>query len=138
MARTQNRGANGRLGSKWIARVKRLAIYLRDGMACAWCGAALEDGVQLTLDHLETGHKNHHEFNLVTACTRCNSSRGARSVEDFSQAVALYLDHGVQASAITTHIAACAARDLAPYRVQAREAIARRGSYRAAMASQCD
>ena len=31
-------------GSKWIRPDKRLAIYLRDGLACAWCGHALEDG----------------------------------------------------------------------------------------------
>ena len=33
--------------------------------------------------------------NLVTACKRCNSSRGTRSVRAFCRSVATYLNHGV-------------------------------------------
>lgn len=32
-------------GMNWIRKDKRLAIYMRDGMACVYCG--------LTLDHLK-------------------------------------------------------------------------------------
>lgn len=75
-------------GSKWIRPVKRLAIYLRDGMACAYCGASVEDGAQLSLDHLKPyceGGSN-EAGNLVTCCHRCNSSRGARSWRKFAAA----------------------------------------------------
>lgn len=41
-------------GGKWIRVERRLGIYLRDGLACVWCGASVEqDGVQLSLDHLK-------------------------------------------------------------------------------------
>lgn len=64
-------------GSKWIRPAKRLAIYHRDGFCCAHCGAAAEDGVFLTLDHViacELGGSN-EATNLVTACLSCNSSK---------------------------------------------------------------
>jgi len=52
-------------GMNWIRREKRVAIYLRDGCACAYCGATLEDGTQLTLDYLRPRRKNQRkrEFN---------------------------------------------------------------------------
>ena len=39
-------------GSSWIRRDKRVAIYLRDGNACIYCGAGTEELKYLTLDHL--------------------------------------------------------------------------------------
>ena len=69
-------------GAKWIRPEKRLAIYSRDGFACAYCGARSEDGAQLTLDHLvsvERGGEN-HESNLVTCCMKCNAAKGAKSI----------------------------------------------------------
>jgi len=116
-------------GSKWITRQKRLAIYLRDGMACCYCGATVEDGAMLTLDHIEPHHNggSNHESNLVTACRRCNSSRADRPVAEFAQAVAEYLDHGVQATDITAHIAECIERPLDI--AEAKAIIARRGSW---------
>lgn len=91
-------------GSKWIRREKRLAIYLRDGLCCAYCGQAVEDGATLTLDHLTPYHQggSHHQANLVTACLRCNSSRGDRDVATFAKAVAEYL--GRDAGEITERI----------------------------------
>ena len=77
-------------GMNWITQHKRLAIYMRDGLACAYCGDGVEDGAKLTLDHLtpySEGGSN-HESNLVTCCQRCNSSRGNRSVEQFAAGVA--------------------------------------------------
>ena len=56
-------------GSKWIRPVKRLAIYARDGFACVFCGATMEQGARLTLDHVVPcllGGDN-KENNLVTA-----------------------------------------------------------------------
>lgn len=71
MARTRNQG------SKWIRPEKRLALYARDGFCCAYCGAGVEDGAALTLDHLvacELGGTNEAD-NLVTACLSCNSAK---------------------------------------------------------------
>ena len=69
---------NQRRGMKWIRTAKRLAIYLRDGMACVWCGQRGSDlGYGLTLDHVLPGNDHTH---LVTACTECNASRGNRAL----------------------------------------------------------
>lgn len=73
MARVRNQG------SKWIRRNKRLAIYLRDGFACVYCGAGVEDAAKLTLDHVlpcELGGSN-EGTNLVTCCLSCNSAKQA-------------------------------------------------------------
>lgn len=120
-------------GQKWIRNEKRLAIYLRDGLSCVWCGAAVEDGVQLTLDHLiphSAGGKN-EATNLITGCKRCNSSRGDRSVEAFATAVAAYLNHGVTPDMILAHISQTIARPLDIS--AAKELIARRGTFSAAL-----
>lgn len=96
--------ANGNQGSKWIKPVKRLAIYLRDGLACVYCGANGErrtdenprGGALLSLDHLhprELGGGNEAE-NLVTACSHCNSARKAI-------ALALFVALAAQASVAT-------------------------------------
>lgn len=120
-------------GSKWVRREKRLAIYLRDGCACVWCGAAVEDGARLTLDHIRPvalGGDN-EASNLVTACHRCNSSRGKRSVPVFARAVAEYLNHGVTADEIVRHVRRTVRRTINVR--AARELIARRGSVAAAI-----
>ena len=60
-------------GSNWIWPVTRMAIWLRDGLACAYC---LQDWSidGLTIDHIVPrvdGGKNEHT-NLISACMRCN------------------------------------------------------------------
>jgi 5-methylcytosine-specific restriction endonuclease McrA len=69
---------NGK-GGGWIAPARRLAIYLRDGFACAYCGRDLHDvsARERSLDHLVPQCKggSHESSNLVTACTSCNSKR---------------------------------------------------------------
>ena len=66
-------------GMNWIRPDKRLAIYLRDGFRCVYCGESLRDSdpATATLDHLiprcEGGDND--ETNLVTACRSCNSTR---------------------------------------------------------------
>lgn len=117
-------------GMNWIRQEKRLAIYLRDGCACAWCGAKVEDGTQLTLDHLVPHCKggSNDETNLVTACKHCNDSRGARGVTKFSEVVAAYVNHGVLAKRILQHVKSCARRDLKPFLVEAKALVALRGS----------
>ena len=115
-------------GMNWIRQEKRLAIYLRDGLACAYCGAGVESGAQLSLDHLipHSAGGSNHETNLVTCCSRCNSSRGDRPVEEFAQGVAAYLNHGVTADEIVAHVEDCRHRPLP--RAEAKQMIARRGS----------
>jgi hypothetical protein len=84
--KAQNRGANGNQGSKWCRPSTRLALYLRAGFRCAWCGSDLTGAkpAQVTLDHLiprEDGG-SHDPGNLVMACLSCNSARGARDVRE--------------------------------------------------------
>lgn len=115
-------------GQNWCAPATRLSIYLRDGMACAYCGHGVEDGAQLTLDHL-TPHSRgggNNPTNLATCCKRCNSSRGNRPVAKFARAVAEYLNHGVVAEEIIAHVRRTSRRTLP--RAEARELLARRGT----------
>lgn len=114
----------------WITQKKRLAIYLRDGLSCAYCGDSVEDGAKLSLDHL-TPHSlggSNRESNLITCCTKCNSSRGNRELDEFVTTVAAYINHGVTAEMIMTHISERTAEKLRPYLVEATALIERRGS----------
>jgi hypothetical protein len=115
-------------GSNWIRKEKRLAIYMRDGLACAWCGAGVEDGAQLTLDHLRPSSKDgtNEATNLVTACERCNKARGNRGVREFSRVVAEYLNNGITVESVENHVRNTARRkvDLEA----AKEMLSRRGS----------
>lgn len=128
--RTTNRSLGVWQGMNWIRPVKRLAIYLRDGLACAWCGQGVENGIIFSLDHLKPHAKggSNHEANLVTCCKRCNDSRGARGQKLFAGAVAGYLDHGIKAEDILGHIRQTSRRSLAPFLQQAEDMMARRGT----------
>lgn len=122
-------------GMNWIRKEKRLALYLRDGLACCYCGASVEDGTQLTLDHVtphSKGGSNEHT-NLVTCCHRCNSARGNRDIFAFTKSVAAYLNHGVTPKQINNHIDTCLRRDLTPFLKQAKQLIAQRGGFSAAL-----
>lgn len=117
-------------GMNWCRQDFRLGVYLRDGCACVWCGASVEDGAQLTLDHLtprEEGGGN-EPSNLVTACHLCNSRRGSRSITAFAKAVAGYVNHGVTATEVLLNISRLIRQDLKPFRAEAKALIARRGS----------
>ncbi|WP_231402806.1 HNH endonuclease [Hymenobacter guriensis] len=110
----------------WISQHKRLAIYLRDGLACAYCGAGVEAGTKFTLDHLmpySLGGSN-KETNLVTCCLSCNSARGNRDVKAFVTAVAAYTQQ--DASSILAGIRNRIRRVL-PLKA-AKEMVAKRGS----------
>lgn len=120
-------------GMNWIRKEKRLAIYLRDGLACCYCGQGIEDDAKLTLDHLNPHSKggSNKPENLVTCCLRCNSSRGNRSWSMFASSVASYVNHGVTSLDITCHILATVKRVVD---VDAAKAlIARRGGFTAAL-----
>ena len=77
----------------WIRPAKRLAIYLRDGLACVWCGDGIDDAATLTLDHCKPYSKggNNEAANLLTCCAQCNRLRGARTLTAFAADVAGYI-----------------------------------------------
>lgn len=135
MATDRHSKSNGQgQGMNAICRPeKRIAFYLRDGLACSYCGEGLEDGAKLTLDHL-TPHSQggtNANTNLVTACHRCNSSRGNRDWREFADKVAGYLNHGVTAEEIISHIETTIQRPLDVK--QAKEIMARRGGFSATL-----
>lgn len=120
---------------EWCRKDLRLALYLRDGLACVWCGSAVEDGISLCLDHIiprSEGGSN-APVNLLCSCKRCNDSRGSRSIEDFAVAVAGYLNHGVTAEQILAHLKDCLSRPVP--RGEAKALLARRGSVAEALRS---
>jgi len=99
-------------GMNWIRKEKRLAIYMRDGLACAYCGCTVEDGARLSLDHITPyshGGKNTAD-NLVTCCSKCNSSRQDRPMEEFAEKVAGYVN--VAPAEIIDHVNDCLARQI--------------------------
>lgn len=120
-------------GMNWIRREKRLAIYLRDGLACVYCGSSIEDGVKLTLDHIVPHSKrgNNKPTNLVTCCHKCNSSRGSRSWRKFVEGVVGYLNRGITGERIIRHVVNCRRRTIDV--AAAKELIERRGSFTAAL-----
>jgi 5-methylcytosine-specific restriction endonuclease McrA len=124
---------NSYQGMNWCAPATRLAIYLRDALACVYCGATLETGAILTLDHVVPHSQGglNSPINLVTACKACNSSRKDRTVEEFAEAVAAYRDHGVTGQDVIDHVAALIVRPLP--RAEARELMARRGKLSAVL-----
>jgi len=132
-AKRPSRRANGGQGMRWCRSTRRLGLYIRDGLACVWCGDTIESGATLTLDHIVPyangggtwGNGGNENSNLLTACKSCNSSRGRRSVEAFASAIG-----GDRAEDILAHIEATRAR---PVDIKAAKAlISRRGSFRAA------
>lgn len=76
----------------WIRPAKRLALYLRDGFRCGYCGTDLRHAApaDVTLDHLiprSAGGGNESE-NLVTCCRKDNSGRGDRPWMDYATPMA--------------------------------------------------
>jgi len=109
----------------WIRKDKRLAIYLRDGEACIWCGHTLEDGAELTLDHLipcELGGDN-SEKNLVTACRSCNCSRRDLTVRQW---LVVLKDKGIDITGLSVKVRKHVSRKLTSYRKLAKKIIAAR------------
>jgi len=121
-------------GMNWITQVKRLAIYLRDGLSCAYCGDGIEQGASLTLDHVKPARKrgSNSERNLVTACARCNMAKAKRPLVEFAAAVASYVDHEVTAEQIVDYVNSQTRRAL-PLE-KARDMVEQRGSAAKALA----
>ena len=113
----------------WIRRTKRLAIYLRDGFCCMYCGQGAEQGANLTLDHIKPVSKGgtNDESNLLTCCMRCNQSRGRRSIRIFARDLAVYIGHGINENTILKAIRRNVRLPLKPYKKEAKLLIERRG-----------
>lgn len=64
-----------------IEPVNEKAIYERDGHRCIYCGTT----DNLSLDHIEplSAGGAHIEQNLAVACRSCNSSKGAKSLNEW-------------------------------------------------------
>ena len=122
-------------GMNWITPHKRLAIYMRDGLACIYCGSSVETGCQFTLDHLKPRSKGgtNDESNLVTACIGCNAARGNRSCAAFLRILSERT--GTPAVEIWNAIRRQTRRVLASHVSQAKDMIAQRGCFSAALAS---
>jgi len=76
---------------RWIRAATRLAIYIRDGFTCLYCGAKFNKrGFNLTLDHVVPHVKggSNKPTNLITACRSCNSARQSKSVAKFATVAA--------------------------------------------------
>ena len=82
-------------GAKWIRRERRLALYLRDGFRCVYCGVTLCDHKpdDITLDHVDPRaifeSLDHSNGNLVTACLSCNVAKGDYLVSEWLTGPAL-------------------------------------------------
>jgi hypothetical protein len=80
--------------SAWLFVTTRWAIYLRDGLACVYCDATIQelleeaDGNFLTVDHLRARTKGgrNDPANLVTCCYACNCAKGTKSLSAWCRA----------------------------------------------------
>jgi len=119
-------------GRHWIRDAKRLAIYLRDGFACVYCGTTPEESI-MTLDHIipRIDGVDNDATNLITACLHCNSARQSREITEFVRTVAAYLNHGIDAHDILAYIERTRHRPLDLH--AAKTIIACRGGFTAAL-----
>lgn len=97
--RRREGGLGGGFASSWIRPTTRLAIYLRDGLACLYCGRLWrETGTGLTIDHVvprggfgggdgadREDRGTNDPANLVTACRDCNRQRQTLSAPAFAR-----------------------------------------------------
>ena len=66
---------------KSLSKKLRFSILSRDEYTCRYCGATLDSGALLVVDHIQPvalGGTN-DPTNLITACQPCNAGKGARS-----------------------------------------------------------
>jgi len=109
-------------GHHWIRDDKRLAIYLRDGLACVYCQKTAEPA-DACVEHVhafERGGSNHHS-NLVTACQRCNARKGMLPLRRFARRIG-------GGDEIVARVARFTSRQLRPYRIEAKKLVARYGT----------
>jgi HNH endonuclease len=106
-----------RHGMNWIRQEKRLAIYLRDGLACVYCNEPMEYGAVMTLDHLvprRDGGSN-EQTNLVTCCIACNIRKGNDSVAQFVARLVSEVDPTASEKATVDRVAELSLRPMAKF-----------------------
>lgn len=69
---------------KKVSPKKRSAAFARTSGRCAYCGTLLAEE-EATVDHINPVSKGgcSSNANLVASCKACNSSKGARTLEEF-------------------------------------------------------
>jgi hypothetical protein len=74
------RASTREMPSDWLD--KREVVFARDGYACVYCGSG---GLELHCDHVEPVSRGggHEIENLVTACSICNLSKGAKTLAEW-------------------------------------------------------
>lgn len=78
-------------GSRWIRRTRRLALYMRDGFCCVYCGLSMIDHKpdHIELDHIDGteyfGSPVHTNDNLVTCCQACNRAKRDLPLSDWAR-----------------------------------------------------
>ena len=95
----------------WLPIDVRLAIYLRDGGACVYCGVGVELGVRLALDHVVPCDLmgSDEPSNLVTCCTVCNSQKRNLTLRTYVQHLN---DYGRNTDGLIEKVEAALARPL--------------------------
>lgn len=112
-------------GGGWIRKDKRLAIYLRDNLCCVYCGCEMEEGHEMTLDHVlaQSLGGDNSETNLVTCCRSCNSVKGSKSVKDF---LAYLENKGIETAGIAKKVKTQTKKSLRKFRKLAKQIIKNR------------
>lgn len=102
------------IARRGIRKNERLAIYLRDGLACVYCGQAVADGAKLTLNHLKPYSKggSNNATNLVTCCAICKASRGTRTLKVWTEMLAGYRGKPLTSARILSDIKTTTGRKL--------------------------
>jgi hypothetical protein len=104
-------------GMNWILKSSRLAIYLRDGMACFYCGSDfMNEDTKLSLDHV-TPHcegGGNKPNNLITCCKRCNEKRGAKEIGQWLMQIAL--ENNINPAVISSSLNEQLNQDIRPFR----------------------
>lgn len=119
-------------GSNWIRRSTRLALYLRDGNRCTYCGCKVRPGRGTKgawaahLDHVvpcELGGTSRPD-NLVTACRHCNDAKRELSLRAFLADLAA---RGVDVAAVAARVRSAISTPLTPALRAAGLALAKAG-----------
>jgi hypothetical protein len=68
-----------------VGKIDRAAIVARDCSTCYWCQRVLPEG-EITLDHMVALSRGgtHCEANLTVSCRSCNSSKGAKLLQQLT------------------------------------------------------
>lgn len=139
-ARTKSEPARGRgptrskYGRNWITIQLRLAIYVRDGYTCAYCGATARGGTVLCLDHVLPYRLGgpHDPANLITTCIRCNKRKGGTVLAVWAARIRRIGATVERTRRLEEHVRARLREDLTPHIERVRAVRREHRTYRAA------